>query len=118
MQDIDVTVTITEYLKGIKISLSDEPVDLHNLDDGGSINWILDDDSASSGWRFHDTAGVVIKRNSRRKFRRTGPSNSKKHFTWIRRSPDDPGSDHYNYTITVENGDRTASWDPSIINQP
>lgn len=125
---ITVVVTVTETppppgAKGpasISISVSDDPVDLSGVDEGGGkdnpnahVTWKID----TPGWEFPAKDGIVIGSHGG-KFTDKGPDAKKKEHTWRREKRDkktDPAHS-YKYAITVQKGDVKVTWDPWVVN--
>lgn len=121
VQNKDVIVTVTKMevndVRSIKIEVKPDPVDLQELNNNGTIQWKLDPQSVSV-WSFDNADGIAIARTAGL-FTRNGAAPDKKVFTWTRNAPDNSPNDYnHKYTIKVTDGTTTASWDPTIINQP
>jgi hypothetical protein len=113
-----VTVTVTATQTGsastVTITVSPEPVVLdkntNGQGEGAHVHWDISNGS-TNGWKFSG-AGIVIDKPGN-KFSNKGQSGGGKRHTWQR---DDVDGNDYKYTISVTNGDVTATVDPTIRN--
>jgi len=121
-----VTVAVKEWTglskqRKVEIQLSEDPIDLAGEGAPVQIQWNMDSTS-DQGWQF-DLNGIRINgvgaRFSDDGRGDNGSGNPNRRYTWTRNTGD---GQTYSYLISVtrtgaDNVTRTATWDPSIINQ-
>ena len=120
-KDLKVTVTRVEATSvnpsakhtTVSITIDEQPAYLNKHGNDIKIRWKIDDPS-NQGWKFTDD-GIALKGDWGGKFANEGSAHGGKHYVWKRIMAD---NGKYEYTIRVTDGVATASWDPSIINQP